>query len=230
MSNTSEPLRVLLIGASGQVGHAWQAMLEADQIVAMPDRKQLDLCQGEALGQALQHLIDQSRPNLIVNAAAYTAVDRAEQEPELAFQINADAPGVLAKVAARNNMALIHYSTDYVFDGHGEQPFSESDPTGPLSVYGRSKLAGEANVSAAAGNSLIFRTSWVFGAHGQNFLKTMLKLAQTRDELRVVNDQFGAPTPASLLAQLPLQLPQHQLPSGYLSRQVQMPLPRRVLF
>ncbi len=205
LTTYNEP-RVLLIGASGQVGGAWQALLPAAQIVAAPSRAQLDLCQRDGLADALARLIEQTEPNLIVNAAAYTAVDRAEQEPELAFAINAHAPGVIARVAGAARIGLIHYSTDYVFDGRGHEPFTETDSVAPLSVYGRSKLAGENEVQAASAAHWIFRTSWVFGVHGQNFLKTMLRLAQSKDELRVVNDQFGAPTPASLLARLPLLL------------------------
>jgi dTDP-4-dehydrorhamnose reductase len=143
---------------------------------------------------------------MMVNAAAYTAVDQAEDEEPLAYAINALAPGIIAEVAARQAIPLIHYSTDYVFDGQGDQPFRETDTTAPLSVYGRSKLAGERAVQAAGGQHLILRTSWVFGKHGQNFLKTMLRLAQTREALSVVNDQIGAPTSAALLAHVPMQM------------------------
>jgi dTDP-4-dehydrorhamnose reductase len=230
MSNHSDALRVLLLGSTGQVGHAWKSLLAAEQLVAAPARDALDLSEPDGLAAQLHDEIERSRPNLIVNAAAYTAVDQAEDDQVRAYDINALAPGVIATVAARLDIPLIHYSTDYVFDGKGHEPFVESDPTAPLSVYGRSKLAGERAVQAAGGAHLIFRTSWVFGAHGQNFLKTMLKLAQTKDELRVVNDQIGAPTSADLLARMPLVLFQqtqgrsdarwglyHLCPTGYTS-------------
>lgn len=230
MSNHSDALRVLLLGSTGQVGHAWRSLLTAEQLVAAPARDALDLSEPDGLATQLHDEIERSRPNLIVNAAAYTAVDQAEDDQVRAYDINALAPGVIATVAASLDIPLIHYSTDYVFDGKGNEPFVESDPTAPLSVYGRSKLAGERAVQAAGGAHLIFRTSWVFGAHGQNFLKTMLKLAQTKDELRVVNDQMGAPTSADLLARMPLVLFQqmqgpsdarwglyHLCPTGYTS-------------
>lgn len=194
--------RILLIGANGQLGQAWQAGSDAGQIVAALGRESLDLSHTYELTDRLHQLIDSYRPSLIVNAAAYTAVDHAEDHETEAYAINALAPGVMATVAASLSVPFIHYSTDYVFDGQGQDAFIETDPTGPLSVYGRSKLAGERAVQAAGGPHLILRTSWVFGVHGQNFLKTMLRLAQSRDELRVVNDQVGAPTPADLLVQV----------------------------
>lgn len=206
MLANSTPLKILLLGANGQVGHAWQDGLPSAQIVAAAGRDQLDLASLDALGDALYDLAESTKPDVIVNAAAYTAVDRAEDEEQLAYDINALAPGIIADVAANLGLPVVHYSTDYVFDGQGDKPFVETDTPSPLSVYGRSKLAGERAVAAACGPHLILRTSWVFGVHGQNFLKTMLRLAQTRDELRVVNDQMGAPTPASLLAQVPLQM------------------------
>lgn len=230
MSETSTTCRVLLIGANGQVGRAWQDALPANAMLAPLSRADLDLSDLDTLGEALYDLAEARRPTVMVNAAAYTAVDNAQDHEQLAYDINALAPGVIASVATSLKLPLVHYSTDYVFDGHGDQPFSETDSTAPLSVYGRSKLAGERAVQAAGGAHLIFRTSWVFGVHGQNFLKTMLRLAQTRDELRVVNDQIGAPTPANLLAEVPLQMlsqlqgrgdPRwglyHLCPSGYTS-------------
>lgn len=206
MSTSPNPLRVLLLGAQGQVGRAWQDLSCEVNIVAAAGRDRLDLSDLDSLGEALYDLAESVKPDVIVNAAAYTAVDRAEDEEQLAYDINALAPGMIASVAANLGLPLVHYSTDYVFDGHGQAPFVETDTPSPLSVYGRSKLAGERAVQAAGGPHLIVRTSWVFGAHGQNFLKTMLRLAQTRDELRVVNDQIGAPTPALLLASVPLQM------------------------
>jgi dTDP-4-dehydrorhamnose reductase len=140
-------------------------------------------------------------PELLVNAAAYTAVDRAEDEPAAAFAINADAPALLAQEAQRRGAALIHYSTDYVFDGTKPEPYVEADPTGPLSVYGRSKLAGEQAIAASGAAHLVLRTSWVYATRGHNFLRTMLRLARSRAVLRVVDDQFGAPTWARTIAE-----------------------------
>lgn len=206
MHAKTHSLKVLLIGANGQVGQAWQAALSGANVVAALDRGSLDLGDLDALGKSLRAFAESSRPDVIVNAAAHTAVDRAEDEEQLANDINARAPGIIAEVAANLGLPLVHYSTDYVFDGHGQAPFVETDTPAPLSAYGRSKLAGERAVQTVGGTHLILRTSWVFGAHGGNFLKTMLRLAQTRDELRVVNDQIGAPTPADLLVQVPLQM------------------------
>lgn len=238
MHADTPPLKVLLIGANGQVGRAWQEPLPGVKVVAALDRNALDLGNPAAMNESvvdslsepLRARIKSTQPDVIVNAAAYTAVDRAEDEEPLAWQINAVAPGVIASVATEMGVPLIHYSTDYVFDGHGERAFVETDTPAPLSAYGRSKLAGEHAVQATAGAHLILRTSWVFGVHGQNFLKTMLRLAQTRDELRVVNDQIGAPTPAALLVKVPLQMLQqlrnaadprwglyHLCPAGYTS-------------
>ncbi|UOD50362.1 dTDP-4-dehydrorhamnose reductase [Orrella daihaiensis] len=199
-------LDVLLLGANGQVGRAWSEARCGVNMVAATDRAGLDLADLESLGETLFDLVQASRPNVIVNAAAYTAVDRAEDEEPLAYAVNALAPGIIASVAANLGLPLVHYSTDYVFDGHGDAPFVETDAPAPLSAYGRSKLAGERAVQAAGGKHLILRTSWVFSMHGQNFLKTMLHLAQTRDQLRVVNDQIGAPTPAELLVRVPVDM------------------------
>ena len=214
MPNVEHSTRIFLIGANGQVGQAWRDLLTDEQLVGAVDHKALDLSQLDELADRLrehlqphlQPLQQQSQPLVIVNAAAYTAVDQAQDHQQQAFDINARAPGIIADVAANLRIPLIHYSTDYVFDGHGEQAFVESDAPAPLSVYGRSKLAGEQAVAAANGAHLIFRTSWVFGVHGQNFLKTMLRLAQERDALSVVDDQIGAPTPAALLAQVPFDI------------------------
>jgi len=214
MPNTENNPRIFLIGANGQVGHAWRDLLTDKQLVGAADRHTLDLGEIDSLAARLhEHLqphlqphLQQTQPLVIVNAAAYTAVDQAQDHEQQAYDINALAPGIIADVAASQHIPLIHYSTDYVFDGHGEQAFVESDEPAPLSVYGRSKLAGERAVIAAGGAHLIFRTSWVFGVHGQNFLKTMLRLAQERDALSVVDDQIGAPTPAALLAQVPFDI------------------------
>ena len=140
------------------------------------------------------------RPDIVVNAAAYTAVDRAEDEPDAAFRANAQAPRVIAETCAARDALLVHYSTDYVFDGSGTRPYREDDPTAPLGVYGASKLAGEDAIRASGARHMIFRTAWVYAAHGRNFLRTMLRLAAERDELRVVADQVGSPTPAPMIA------------------------------
>jgi dTDP-4-dehydrorhamnose reductase len=152
--------------------------------------------------QSLPAVIDAVAPDVVVNAAAYTAVDRAEGDPAAAFRVNAEAPGEIAAACAARNAWLVHYSTDYVFDGSGTRPYREDDPVAPLGVYGASKLAGERAVQASGARHLIFRTAWVYAAHGHNFLRTMLRLAAERDELRVVDDQVGAPTTAGLIAEI----------------------------
>lgn len=190
-------MNILLTGKNGQVG--WElarALLPLGNVAAF-DHAGLDLADAAAVRRKL----DEVRPDAIVNAAAYTAVDRAESEPELASAINAAAPALLAQEAARRGALLIHYSTDYVFDGAKAAPYVETDPTAPLGAYGRSKLAGEEGIRAAGCEHLIFRTSWVYGARGANFLRTILRLAAEREELRVVNDQIGAPTWARLIAE-----------------------------
>jgi len=194
-------LRTVLLGVQGQLGHALaQALPVMGEVLAF-GRQQADLAHADAL----RALLDQHQPQLIVNAAAYTAVDKAEQEPDLAHAINAQAPAVLAQWAAAHGAVLVHYSTDYVFDGESSQPYRESDTPAPQSVYGQSKWAGERAVQAAGGRHLIFRTSWVVGAHGGNFLKTMLRLGAERDSLRVVADQHGAPTSTDLIARTTLE-------------------------
>jgi len=189
-------MRILVLGKNGQVGWELQRSLAALGDVLALDRAGADLSAPESLPDVVR----EARPDVIVNAAAYTAVDRAESERELAFRVNAESVGVLARCAAERGAMLVHYSTDYVFDGSGTRPWREDDPTGPLGVYGASKLAGEKAIAGSRCRHLIFRTSWVYAARGHNFVRTMLRLASERDELRVVSDQFGAPTPASLLA------------------------------
>lgn len=189
-------MRILLLGKDGQVGWQLQRSLAPHGEVVACGRAQCDLADPDRIRSVVREL----RPDIIVNAAAYTAVDRAESEPELAHRINAVAPGVLAEEAARSGALLLHYSTDYVFDGSKDAPYVEGDPTGPCSVYGRTKQEGEEAVRAAGGKSVIFRSSWVFGARGENFVKTILRLARDRDNLRVVDDQVGSPTPAAMIA------------------------------
>lgn len=189
-------MSILLLGKDGQVGWQLQRSLAPHGAVIACGRAEADLGNLEQL----RALVRQHRPAVIVNAAAYTAVDRAESEPELAMRINGEAPGVLAEEAARLSALLIHYSTDYVYAGDKASPYVESDPTGPHSVYGQSKLAGEEAIRAAGCKSVILRTSWVFGARGGNFVKTILRLAREKGALNVVGDQFGAPTPAALIA------------------------------
>jgi dTDP-4-dehydrorhamnose reductase len=186
---------ILLLGANGQVGHELQASLPSLGAVRGLDFPDVDFTKPELLRPVIRKL----RPAVIVNAAAHTAVDKAESEPEIAFAINAQAPAVLGEEARDCGAILIHYSTDYVFDGTKNSAWTEEDVPNPLSVYGRSKLAGEEAVRQCP-RHLIFRTSWVVGAHGHNFIKTILKLATDRESLRIVADQHGAPTAAKLLA------------------------------
>jgi dTDP-4-dehydrorhamnose reductase len=188
--------RILLLGKEGQVGWQLQRALAPLGTVHAIDREECDLSDADALRRQLREFA----PQLIVNAAAYTAVDRAESEPELAQAINAQAPGLLAEEAARSNALLVHYSTDYVYDGTKNGAYVEDDATGPQSVYGRTKLAGDQAVIASGCRALIFRTSWVFGARGQNFVKTVLRLAAEREALSVVDDQIGQPSPAAMIA------------------------------
>ena len=193
-------MRILLFGKGGQVGWELQRSLAPlGELVAL-DFDSREHCGDFTDPAGLADTVRALRPELIVNAAAHTAVDKAESEPALTHRINAEAPGVLAEEAARLGAWLVHYSTDYVFDGSGERPWTEADRPAPLNVYGQTKLAGEQAVRAAAGRHLIFRTSWVYAARGGNFAKTMLRLAQERDRLTVIDDQFGAPTGAELLA------------------------------
>lgn len=194
-------MRILLLGKNGQVGWELQrALAPLGELTACdfdsPDELRADFSRP----QALPALVERVRPDVIVNAAAHTAVDRAEAEPDLAHRINAEAPGVLAQAAAARGALLLHYSTDYVFDGSGQEPRAEDAPAAPLSVYGRTKLEGEQAIRAAGCAHLILRTSWVYAARGGNFARTMLRLAAERDALSVIDDQVGAPTGAELLA------------------------------
>jgi dTDP-4-dehydrorhamnose reductase len=195
--------RILLTGKTGQVGWELARSLWALGDVVATERTSnesaipaIDLREPASIRSCIRYV----KPDVIINAAAYTAVDKAESEPDVAVAINAHAPGILAEEAARLGAILVHFSTDYVFDGTGEQPWKEDDPAGPLNVYGRSKLAGEEAIRASEVPHLILRTSWVFGVRGANFVRTMLRLAAERTSLSIVNDQIGAPTSARLVA------------------------------
>ena len=189
-------MKILLLGNNGQVGWELQrSLVPLGEVVALGSND-VNFNDLDALAKTVRAVV----PDIIVNAAAHTAVDKAESEPELARTINALAPAVLAQEAVRSGAWLVHYSTDYVFDGSGDKQWAETDPTGPLSVYGESKLEGERLIGESGCKHLIFRTSWVYGARGGNFAKTMLRLAQERDNLKVIDDQIGAPTGADLLA------------------------------
>jgi len=193
--------KILLTGTNGQVGHALMRVLSnnialSESLVGL-NRAQLDLTDADAI----RRMIALVKPDLIINPAAYTAVDKAESEPELAYAINAEAPRALAEAAARVGARLIHFSTDYVYAGTKSSPYREDDETAPLSTYGKSKLAGEEAIRAVGLPHLIFRTSWVYGAYGNNFLKTILRLAKERDTLRIVADQTGAPTSSQSIAE-----------------------------
>jgi dTDP-4-dehydrorhamnose reductase len=193
-------LKILLVGAEGQVAFELRRTLACLGDLAVRGRgiaPALDLADFDSIRAAVRDF----RPSLIVNAAAYTAVDKAEQEPDAAFRINGEGVGVLAEEARAAGAALIHYSTDYVFPGNAAAPYREDDPVGPLGAYGRSKLAGEEAIRAAGGSHLILRTAWVYGSRGGNFLLTMLRLMRERDLLRVVDDQHGAPTWSRLIAE-----------------------------
>ena len=187
---------ILVTGKDGQVGfELLRSLAGLGQMIAV-GRQQMDLSDPDAI----RRVVRETKPDLIVNAAAYTAVDRAESEPELAQAVNGTAPGILAEEAKRQGAALIHYSTDYVFDGTKGMPYTEDDKPRPINVYGRTKLAGERAIQSVGGPHLILRTSWIYGARGKNFLLTILRLAREREELSIVNDQLGAPTWSRALA------------------------------
>jgi dTDP-4-dehydrorhamnose reductase len=189
-------MRILLTGMSGQVGGALLSRLQGFGVVITPDEAELNLAQPiEITG-----VLDRLKPDLIINPAAYTAVDKAEDEPELALRVNGEGPAIIARWATLHNVPLVHFSTDYVFNGAGDQAWREDDEAEPLSVYGSSKLAGENAVRATGGTYLIIRTSWVYAAQGTNFLRAISRLARERKELRIVADQIGAPTSAAVIA------------------------------
>ena len=191
------PPRILLIGKVGQVGWELRRTLGPMPGVTAVDYPEIDLTSSDSLRQ----WVSQTRPRIIINAAAYTAVDKAESEPEKAMQINGAAPGILAEEARRVGALLVHYSTDYVFDGTKAAPYQETDTPNPLGAYGRSKLAGDEAVRAVGGAHLIFRLCWVYGARGQNFMLTIMHLAREREKLRVVGDQVGCPTWSRMIAE-----------------------------
>lgn len=205
-------MTVLLFGGNGQVGHELRRSLRAlgDVVVTtrsgeLPDGARCEVADFDR-PDSLAALVERVAPAIVVNAAAYTAVDKAEDDVDAAFRTNAEAPGVLARACALRDIPFVHYSTDYVFDGQGSRPYREDDQTAPLGVYGASKLAGEDAIRAAGDRHVILRTAWVYGRHGHNFMKTMLRLGADRDELRVVADQVGTPTPAALIADVTTEL------------------------
>jgi len=204
-------MRILLTGATGQIGSALLPLLKRQGGVLAPDRAAFDLSQPKTLSKAL----DLFRPNLIVNPAAYTAVDRAEDERELAFKVNAEAPAVMAAWAAQHDVPMIHFSTDYVFDGTGVEPWREDSTPNPLSVYGASKLAGDEAIIASGNAHVIVRTSWVYAAKGSNFLNTIVRLAREREELSIVADQIGAPTSSNVIAKVALSFAGVASPNFY---------------
>ncbi|MFC6669112.1 dTDP-4-dehydrorhamnose reductase [Marinobacterium aestuariivivens] len=191
-------MRILLTGSTGQVGFELLRSLAVFGDIVAPTRQELDLCDLEAVGR----FVESTGPDLIVNAAAWTAVDAAEKEEAAAYRLNAELPALLAAYAQAQSSWLIHYSSDYVYPGSGSVPWTEASETGPLSVYGASKRAGDEAIAASGARHLIFRTSWVYSARGHNFMKTMLHLGRERDSLNVVADQIGAPTPARLIAEV----------------------------
>ena len=189
-------MRILITGKNGQVGSELSRLYHSPGDVVVTGREECDL----SSEQSIRDMVRRVEPAVIINAGAYTAVDQAEKERELCYAVNAVAPRVLAEEAARLDALLIHYSTDYVFNGEKPEPYLESDPINPVSVYGASKAAGEAAIAEVAGQYLVLRTSWVYAAQGKNFLRTMLRLGAERSELRVVDDQLGAPTSAAAIA------------------------------
>jgi dTDP-4-dehydrorhamnose reductase len=208
-------MKILLLGKNGQVGWELQRSLAPLGEVLALDRNSTSHCGDLRNLEGLAETVRVYRPQVVVNAAAYTAVDQAESDPSTAHGVNALAPEVLSRACAAMDALLVHYSTDYVFDGSGQTPWLETDATGPLNVYGRSKLAGEQGIAKQGARHVIFRTSWVYGTEGGNFAKTMLRLAQERDKMAVINDQFGAPTGAASLADITaLCLQQAQALSG----------------
>ncbi len=199
-------MKILLFGANGQVGRALREALAGHPLIALGRGGQGALAGDLEDLSGIRRTVQTVRPEVVINAAAYTDVDGAEAHPEQAWRINAEAPGVLAEAAREVGARLVHYSTDYVFDGSGTRPWQEDDPTGPVNAYGRSKLGGEQAVRQVGGDHFILRVSWVHHEAGKNFIRTLLHLAQARDRLEVVADQIGAPTPARLIARITREL------------------------
>jgi dTDP-4-dehydrorhamnose reductase len=189
--------RILLIGKIGQVGWELRRTLAPMARVRCVDYPEIDLTSGDSI----RHWVRESRPSIVINAAAYTAVDKAESEQDKAMKINGVAPGILAEEARNAGALLVHYSTDYIFDGAKPEPYVETDPPNPLGAYGRTKLAGDEAIRVVGGAHLIFRLCWVYGARGQNFMLTMMRLAREREKLRVVSDQVGCPTWSRMIAE-----------------------------
>ena len=206
MQNWTTPIKILLFGKNGQVGWELQRSLATlGKLVAL-DKQDPHYCGDLANPAGITHTLQTIRPDIIVNAAAYTAVDQAENEPKLAFRINTEAPELLAQQAEQIGAWLIHYSTDYVFNGSGNYPWQESDLTSPINIYGLSKLRGEEQIQKSNCKYIILRTSWVYAARGKNFIKTILRLAQQKEQLTIIDDQIGAPTGAELLADVTAQI------------------------
>jgi len=203
-------VNILLLGRNGQVGFELHRTLAPLGGITAPSRTEQDLGSEQAVDQHLQL----AKPDLIVNAAAWTAVDAAEEHPQAAKRLNAGLPEQLAQYAAANHARLVHYSSDYVYPGAGKEPWQETSSTGPLSVYGKTKLEGDHAIQQSGAEYLIFRTSWVYSARGNNFMKTMLRLAESKTELNIVADQIGAPTPARLIAQITTLAIQGKLAEG----------------
>jgi len=203
-------MNILLLGKTGQVGFELHRTLSPLGTITAPGRAELDLTSKQAVADYLKA----HNPELIVNAAAYTAVDAAEKHQQEAFRLNAGLPEQLATFAAEQGALLVHYSSDYVYPGDGDQPWQETSATGPLSVYGASKLAGDQGIQQSGCDHFIFRTSWVYSARGNNFMKTMLRLAKSKTELNIVSDQIGAPTPARLIAQITNMAIHSKIPCG----------------
>lgn len=203
-------MNILLLGKTGQAGFELHRILSSLGPITAPGRQEFDLTNE----QAVDNYLAQTKPNLIVNAAAWTAVDAAETQQAEAQRLNAGLPAQLAQYAAANNARLVHYSSDYVYPGTGTAPWQETSTTSPLSVYGQTKLEGDEAIQQSGADHLIFRTSWVYGARGNNFMKTMLRLAESKTELSIVADQIGAPTPARLIAQVTALAIHSELESG----------------
>lgn len=209
-------MKILLLGGRGQVGRELRERLPVlgDVIVATRDGCEADIAVDFSAPDSMPTLIQRIAPDVVINAVAYTAVDAAETDADMAYQVNAHTPAALAQACAEHAARLVHYSTDYVFDGQGQLPYQEDDATSPLGVYGASKLLGEQAIQASAAHYCILRTAWVYAAHGKNFLRTMLRLAQERNELRVVADQIGTPTSAAWIAEATVAIVQQNKPES----------------